>query len=178
MSFKEIVSKIISKTNCFGTKIVNQLKNFRIKIAKKINNCRVKIADNLNNFRAKQLIVIICITTIFVVALLIFEIDLRKINSNDLMTFTGILLAVLTPLFIAQLSSTTKLKDLDIQVILDRVLDFKILLPDIVFSFLVALAVEKNAEFKLRYFIGWVFLNSFIILKLFDIYTWIKGSIQ
>ncbi len=167
---------MINKINRFRTKIANQLKNFRIKIAKKINNRKIKIANHLNNFRTKQLIVSICITGIWIVILIIFKIDLWKIESNDLMNFTGILLAVITPLFITQLDSTNELRDLDTQVILDRVLDFKILLPDIVLSFLVALAVEKQFQFKLLYFTGWTFFNSFIILKLFEVYTWIKGS--
>jgi len=120
---------------------------------------------------------------------------LGNLSPSLLQGFTIGLLTILIPLFIAvltyildlrrteiangnkQFASDSDLAELDLKVVLNYIVRFRILIEAIVFSF--SLTILWNIIFdwaKLIYLILWFRCNMFIILRIIDFYFWIKGE--
>jgi hypothetical protein len=120
---------------------------------------------------------------------------LGRITPGILQGFTMALLTILIPLFIASftyilnfrktemvnsdknLAYDSDLAELDLKVLLDYIVRFRMLIEAIVLSF--SLTILWNIIFdwaKLIYLILWFICNMFIILRIVDFYFWIKGE--
>jgi len=120
---------------------------------------------------------------------------LGNLSPSLLQGFTIGLLTILIPLFIAvftyildlrrteiangnkQFASDSDLAELDLRVVLDYIVRFRILIEAIVFSFSLTILWNIIPDWaKLIYLILWCICNVFIISRIVDFYFWIKGE--